>query len=51
MKANSLKIADFEIEKLNKDAQKTVRGGGDDPTDPNNPAKGGGGNGSGVVNP
>ncbi|MCV2485886.1 rSAM-modified peptide [Flavobacterium sp. SH_e] len=50
MKTNSLKIADFEIEKLNKEAQKTVMGGGDEPTDPNSPAKGSG-NGSGVVKP
>ncbi|MCV2485883.1 rSAM-modified peptide [Flavobacterium sp. SH_e] len=49
MKTNLLKITDFEIEKLNKEAQKAVRGGDDEPVDPkNNPAKGSG-NGSGVI--
>ena len=43
---NSLKITDFEIEKLNKEAQKAVRGGDGDPPVINNPIKnGGGGNG------
>jgi len=45
---NSLKITDFEIEKLNKEAQKVVRGGGGETSEEekNNPIKnGGGGNG------
>ncbi len=47
MKNKALKITDFEVEKLNKDAQKVVRGGdGDPPIEQNNPIKnGGGGNG------
>ncbi|PBJ11345.1 rSAM-modified peptide [Flavobacterium sp. ACN6] len=46
---NSLKITDFEIEKISKNAQKSVRGGDAEPdpiTPPNNPVKGGG-NGNG----
>ncbi|KAF2332276.1 rSAM-modified peptide [Flavobacterium ginsenosidimutans] len=47
MKTKILNIKDFEIEKLNKEAQKVIRGGDGDPVDPtNNPAKGSG-NGSG----
>ena len=46
MKNKVLKLVDFQLEKINKDAQKVIRGGGDEPTDPNNPLKnGGGGNG------
>ncbi|MCV2485884.1 hypothetical protein OD917_13185 [Flavobacterium sp. SH_e] len=49
MKTNLLKITDFEIEKLNKEAQKVIRGGDGEPVDPtNNPVKGSG-NGSGVT--
>ncbi|MCV2485882.1 hypothetical protein OD917_13175 [Flavobacterium sp. SH_e] len=47
MKTKISNIKDFEIEKLNKEAQKVIRGGDGDPVDPtNNPAKGSG-NGSG----
>ncbi|WP_433765135.1 hypothetical protein [Flavobacterium ginsenosidimutans] len=47
MKTKILNIKDFEIEKLNKEAQKVIRGGDGDPVDPtNNPVKGSG-NGSG----
>ena len=48
MKNKALKITDFEVEKLNKEAQKVVRGGGGETgeEEQNNPIKnGGGGNG------
>lgn len=46
MKTKTLKIADFESQKINKDAQKVIRGGDGELIDPNNPVKnGGGGNG------
>ncbi|WP_347050086.1 hypothetical protein [Flavobacterium olei] len=47
MKNKALNIKDFEIERINREAQKSIRGGDDEtPTDPNNPIKNGGsGNG------
>jgi len=34
MENKKLKFEDFRVEKLSKKEQKTVRGGGDEPTDP-----------------
>ncbi|WP_289664436.1 hypothetical protein [Flavobacterium panacagri] len=47
MKNNSLKISDFQLEKISREAQKNVKAGGDtDPPEEPNPLKnGGGGNG------
>jgi len=49
MKNNSLKIKNFESDKINKEAQKSIRGGdGETTIDPNNPnpvKNGGSGNG------
>ncbi len=46
MKNKTFTLGDFEVEKLNKEAQKVVRGGDGDPPVINNPIKnGGGGNG------
>jgi len=46
MKNKALQLADFELEKINKDVQKVIRGGDGEPIDPNNPVKNGGsGNG------
>ena len=49
MKTKALNIKDFEIEKINKEAQKSIRGGdGETTIDPNNPnpvKNGGSGNG------
>ncbi|WP_347050087.1 hypothetical protein [Flavobacterium olei] len=46
MKNNSLKIKNFESDKISKEAQKIIRGGDGEPIDPNNPVKNGGsGNG------
>jgi len=46
MKSKALQLADFELEKINKDTQKVIRGGDGEPIDPNNPVKNGGsGNG------
>ncbi|KAF2332277.1 hypothetical protein [Flavobacterium ginsenosidimutans] len=47
MKTKISNINDFELEKIDRGAQKVIRGGDGDPVDPtNNPAKGSG-NGSG----
>jgi len=49
MKTKALNIKNFEIEKINKEAQKSIRGGdGETTIDPNNPnpvKNGGSGNG------
>ncbi|MCV2485887.1 rSAM-modified peptide [Flavobacterium sp. SH_e] len=47
MKNTTLTLGDFKVETLSKEAQKTIKGGGNDT---NNPVKGSG-NGSGVINP
>ncbi|WP_281231061.1 rSAM-modified peptide [Flavobacterium gelatinilyticum] len=47
MKKMQLKFEDFQVEKLTKEQQKTVRGGDAPPTDPVDPNKGTGGNGVG----
>ncbi|MBW1657364.1 rSAM-modified peptide [Flavobacterium quisquiliarum] len=48
MKNNSLKIADFQFEKISRESQRTVKGG-DTTTPPEepNPLNNGGGNGNG----
>ena len=46
MKRRILSVSHFELEKINKEAQKMIRGGDGEPIDPNNPVKNGGsGNG------
>ncbi|UWY29514.1 rSAM-modified peptide [Flavobacterium sp. TR2] len=46
MKNTTFKLSDFEAEKMNKEAQKIIRGGGSDSNDPSDPLKtNGGGNG------
>ena len=46
MEKRTLKISHFESEKINKEAQKVIRGGDGEPTDPNNAIKNAGsGNG------
>ncbi|BDU24400.1 rSAM-modified peptide [Flavobacterium sp. GSB-24] len=48
MKNIKLTFEDFQLEKINKEAQKIIRGGDGEDVDPkNNPAKGTGGNGNG----
>ncbi|MBW1657361.1 rSAM-modified peptide [Flavobacterium quisquiliarum] len=48
MKKNTLKIADFQFEKISQEAQKTVKGGvTTTPLEEPNPLNNGGGNGNG----
>ncbi|MBJ2123284.1 rSAM-modified peptide [Flavobacterium sp. IB48] len=47
MKNTKLTFSDFQLDTISRKEQKTIKGGGvDDPIDPNEPKKGGGGNGN-----
>ena len=45
MKNSKLTFKDFQLDTISNKEQKTIKGG-DDPIDPNEPKKGGGGNGN-----
>ncbi|MDP5198658.1 rSAM-modified peptide [Flavobacterium sp. DG2-3] len=46
MKNNKLTFKDFQLETISRKEQKTIKGGEDDPIDPNDPKKNNGGNGN-----
>ncbi|GAA3725222.1 MULTISPECIES: rSAM-modified peptide [Flavobacterium] len=47
MKNSKFTFKDFQLDTISKKEQKTIKGGSvPDPTDPNEPKKGGGGNGN-----